>query len=159
MTIQNDYTSFDTIKNKNSCKKGKSTLDTSLVIGCYCATMVISGIAYWMLYFKWRLNVPRYFFFIHFFIVNWSALMYLNKFFQTQLDRFSLELDWIVSTPLIVLALTLSACYKSLHSSKDLIAAAMGLQAIVIVTGILGLLQNPTRQHSILFSLLDALRW
>lgn len=109
---------------------------SSPYIWAYIATALLSGLAYLFLYRVWD-NVPRRFPIIHFFIVSWSALMYLSFVEgQTLFSDYVWYMDWIISTPLIVLALVLTATYKSEGSHYDLIGAAMGLQFMLIVTGI-----------------------
>ncbi len=110
---------------------------SSPYIWAYIITAFLSGLAFLYLSKIWD-NVPRRFPIVHFFIVTWSGLMYLNFVEgQTLLSDFAWYVDWMVSTPLIVLALALTATYKSEKNHYDLIAALMGLQFMLIVTGVI----------------------
>lgn len=106
--------------------------------------MVMAASALFFLYLKklWQKQVPSYFFLIHTAIVLWSGLMYCNIYFNTVLKDYAWYLDWIVSTPLIILALGLSAMLNEPKKKWDAITMAMGLQAVTIVTGVLGQLAN-----------------
>jgi bacteriorhodopsin len=107
---------------------------TPYLIG-YIVTALASGLLYFLLSKKWD-NVPKKFPIIHFFIVTWSGLMYLNFLNATPLSDFGWYMDWMVSTPLILLALGLTA----MHNSKtrwDLLGLLMGLQFMLVVTGII----------------------
>ncbi len=106
-------------------------------IWAYIATAFLSGLAFVYLSRVWE-NVPRRFPIVHFFIVTWSGLMYLNFVEgQTILSDYAWYVDWMISTPLIVLALALTATYKSDKNHYDLIGALMGLQFMLVVTGII----------------------
>jgi len=106
-------------------------------IWMYIITAFLSGLAFLYLSRVWS-DVPRRFPIVHFFIVSWSGLMYLNFVEgQTLLSNYAWYVDWMISTPLIVLALALTATYKSDKNHYDLIAALMGLQFMLIVTGII----------------------
>lgn len=110
---------------------------SSSLIWAYIATAFLSAVGYIFLY-KWSENVPRRFPIIHFFIVTWSGLMYLNFVEgQTIFSDFVWYMDWLISTPLILLALAMTATLKSDENHYDLIGALMGLQFMLIVTGII----------------------
>lgn len=106
----------------------------TLVTG-YIFIMFFSGMSFLWLRSVWQNRVPLHFYLIHFFIVTWSGFMYMNLIFKTPLSEFTWYADWVVSTPLIVLALGLTACYEKLQKPKDLLAALMGLQALTIIPG------------------------
>lgn len=103
----------------------------------YTAIMAVSALFFLILKKVWHKQVPSYFFLIHTAIVSWSGLMYFNIYFNTPLKDYAWYLDWIVSTPLIILALGLSAMLIETKKKWDAITMAMGLQAITIVTGVL----------------------
>lgn len=107
-------------------------------IWAYIITAFLSGLGFILLYKKWSDKIPRRFPIVHFFIVTWSGLMYLNFVEgQTLLSDFAWYIDWMVSTPLIVLALALTATLKSDKNHYDLIGALMGLQFMLVVSGII----------------------
>lgn len=114
-----------------------SVSGTQPYVIAYILTAIVSGLAFLWLGKKYEKNVPWKFPIIHFFIVMWSALMYLNFIYETPLSNYAWYMDWIISTPLIVAALTLSALYNSKKPKYYLLAAVMGLQAMLILAGAL----------------------
>lgn len=78
--------------------------------------------------------------FLHTSIVGWSALMYSNFIFQFYNPIFTYYLDWIISTPLLVLALIYST--EETINGKALLAAAT--QVLVIATGLMTQLSSMT---------------
>ena len=103
----------------------------------YIATAFLSGLLYLILRkYKWT-NVPLKFPLIHFFIVTWSGIMYLNFINGgTLLSEFGWYMDWMISTPLILLALGLTAMHGR-EKRWDLLGALMGLQFMLVITGII----------------------
>ena len=101
----------------------------------YILTAFLSGLAFLALSRKWD-NVPLKFPIIHFFIVTWSGIMYLNFLNGTVFSDFGWYMDWLISTPLILLALGLTAMHGR-ETRWDLLSALMGLQFMLIVTGII----------------------
>lgn len=104
-------------------------------ISVYILTAFTSGLVFLGLRNYWK-KVPLKFNLIHFFIVTWSGLMYLNFLGSTPLTDFAWYADWMISTPLIVLALGLTAM-KDRETQWDLIGGALGMQFMLIVTGII----------------------
>ena len=102
----------------------------------YIATAFLSGLLYLFLRKVWWDNVPLKFPIIHFFIVTWSGLMYLNFLNGTPLSDFGWYMDWMLSTPLILLALGLTAMHNR-ETRWDLIGALVGLQFMLVITGII----------------------
>lgn len=96
-------------------------------------------------------GVPRLEYFVATFIPLWSGLMYLLMVLPTsgggleqgkievagQITHFARYADWIITTPLLLLALSWTAMYH--HKSKDwtLTFSLMATQVIVIVTGLI----------------------
>ncbi len=103
----------------------------------YVILLSLSGLGFLFLRSVWRNYVPDIFFWIHFFIVSWSALMYVNLVFTTPLAPYAYYADWIVSTPLIMLALGLPAMYPFTKINYSILFAIMMTQAMVIMTGFL----------------------
>jgi bacteriorhodopsin len=101
----------------------------------YIATAFLSGLGYLALSRQWD-NVPLKFPIIHFFIVTWSGLMYLNFLNATPLSDFGWYADWMISTPLILLALGLTAMHGR-ETRWDLLGALLGAQFMLIITGII----------------------
>lgn len=106
-------------------------------IQAYIATAFLSGLLYIYLSRVWWDNVPLKFPLIHFFIVVWSGIMYLNFLNESIFSDFAWYMDWLISTPLIVLALGLTALHHADETRWDLLGALMGLQFTLIVTGII----------------------
>lgn len=103
----------------------------------YVIVLSLSGLGFLYLRSLWKKSIPEIFFWIHFFIVSWSALMYLNLLYSTPLAPFAYYADWIVSTPLIMLALGLTAMYPLKKIEWSLLFPLMATQCMVIATGFL----------------------
>lgn len=102
----------------------------------YIATAFLSGLLYLYLRKVWWKNVPLKFSLIHFFIVTWSGIMYLNFLNGTSLSNFGWYMDWMISTPLILLALGLTAMHGR-DTRWDILGTLMGLQFMLVITGII----------------------
>jgi bacteriorhodopsin len=102
----------------------------------YIATAFLSGLLYLFLKKVWWSDVPLKFPLIHFFIVTWSGIMYLNFLNGTALSDFGWYMDWMVSTPLILMALGLTAMHGR-ETRWDLLGTLMGLQFMLVITGII----------------------
>ncbi|MBC5991947.1 bacteriorhodopsin [Pontibacter sp. SD6] len=107
----------------------------------YVAIMLVSGIAFYLLS-KNPKDVPYYKYTIHIFIVTWSALAYTALALNQgtievggQQVHFARYLDWVITTPLLLLSLALTG---KLITRKEgwLIGTMMGTQAIMILTGL-----------------------
>lgn len=120
-----------------------STLSSDPVTGAYVVLMALSALSFLVLSRVWD-DVPTVFFLVHFFVVVWSGLVYLTDLSGNGIHEIIgieavgtfLYFDWIISTPLMVLALGLSAIYKS-DREFGLVVGAAGLQGLVIVAGLL----------------------
>jgi len=108
-----------------------------LLNSIYVIILTLSGLGFLFLRKTWGKIVPDIFFWIHFFIVCWSAMMYMNLVFQTPLAPYAYYCDWIVSTPLIMLALGLTAMYPFTKINWSVLFAIMMTQGMIIVTGFL----------------------
>lgn len=95
-----------------------------------------SGLLYFVLQKKVWTDVPLKFAATHFFIVIWSGVMYLNFLNETPLSSFAWYMDWMISTPLILLALGLTAMHGR-ETRWDYLGILMGLQFILVITGII----------------------
>lgn len=137
-----------------SSLKAESSLEAMMgiskhsLIVFYIGVMALSALGFIIMRRKQGTQVPLYFYMIHFAIVCWSGLMYLNILFNTPLRDYAWYADWIVSTPLIVLALGLSAMYYMQEKRWDLIWAVMGFQAVTIITGVLAQLSYSQKAKS-----------
>lgn len=87
-------------------------------------------------------GVPKFEYLVATFIPIWSGLAYMAMALGQgkvevagQITHYARYIDWIVTTPLLLLALAWTAMY---FIAKDwtLIASLMGTQAIVVVTGL-----------------------
>jgi bacteriorhodopsin len=103
----------------------------------YVIILSLSALSFLYLRTLWSAKVPEIFFWIHFTIVSWSALMYLNLVFTAPIAPFTYYADWIVSTPLIMLALGLTAMYPLDKIQWNLLFPLMMIQAMIVVTGLL----------------------
>lgn len=100
------------------------------------------GAIYFIALSKNPRGVPRYEYLIATFIPIWSGLAYMAMALGQgkieiagQITHYARYIDWIVTTPLLLLSLSSTAMY---FIAKDwvLIASLMGTQVIVIVSGL-----------------------
>jgi bacteriorhodopsin len=124
-------------------------LSKNFLILAYICLMFLSAI-FFLYLSKKRHKIPLYYYFIHFFIVLWSGLMYLNIYFKSPIASYAYYADWIFTTPLIILALALTAMSKQ-DIKIELIALAMGLQAATILLGLLAQLQTGVAKYFFFF--------
>ncbi len=89
-------------------------------------------------------GVPRYEYLIAIFIPCWSGLAYLSialgqGFLDTDsgIVYFARYLDWVVTTPLLLLALALTAMFYKKKKDKAIIGALIGADVIMILTGLI----------------------
>lgn len=115
---------------------------TELWVSAYVLTAFLSASAFLGLKNYWS-EVPFKFNLIHFFVVTWSGIIYLNFLGSSPLNDFTWYADWIISTPLILLALGLTAM-KDIETRWDLIFAVTGLQFMLVVTGAISQLTGST---------------
>jgi bacteriorhodopsin len=108
----------------------------------YVAVMFGSAILFQLLSGAPR-DVPAYKYMIHTFIVVWSGLAYAAMAFgqgsviaEGQTVHYARYIDWVITTPLLLLSLTLTAKY-TIEVKGTLTAALLGTQAIMIITGLL----------------------
>ncbi|MBF2017534.1 MAG: bacteriorhodopsin [Rivularia sp. T60_A2020_040] len=113
----------------------------------YIAGMATGAIYFIILGRKPR-GVPKYEYLVAAFIPIWSGLAYLSMVLPGaeleqgkievagQVTHFARYIDWIVTTPLLLLALSWTAMHR--HHKKDwtLIASLMMTQVIVVVCGL-----------------------
>jgi bacteriorhodopsin len=87
--------------------------------------------------------VPQYKYLIHIMVVVWSGLAYSALAMQQGTTQVAGEtvfyaryIDWVVSTPLLLLSLTLTAKY-TIKVQGPVTAGLVGAQVIMILTGLL----------------------
>lgn len=119
----------------------------SLFHSIYVIAMAI-GAAYFILLSRNPRGVPKYEYFVAAFIPIWSGLAYLSMTLPHgeleqgkievagQITHYARYLDWIVTTPLLLLALAWTAMH---YIAKDwtLIGSLMGTQVIVVLSGLI----------------------
>jgi len=108
---------------------------TELWVSVYVLSAFLSAGVFLGLRYFWS-EVPLKFNLIHFFVVTWSGIMYLNFLGSSPLSDFAWYADWIISTPLILLALGLTAM-KDSETRWDLIFTVMSLQFMLVITGVI----------------------
>lgn len=108
----------------------------------YVMAMAV-GALYFMSLSRNPRGVPKYEYLVATFIPIWSGLAYLAMAMGQgkveiagQITHYARYLDWFVTTPLLLLALSWTAMH---HITKDstLIASLMGTQVIVIGSGLI----------------------
>lgn len=114
----------------------------------YIAAM-LAGAGLFLAWAQDRRGVPAASYLVAIFIPLWSAAAYLAMALGQgsievagQTVYFARYLDWIVTTPLLLLALSFTAMYKT-SKDKTLIAGLMGADAFMIITGLIADLSEP----------------
>jgi bacteriorhodopsin len=126
-------------------------MDEATLHWLYVAVMAAGA----LLFFIWSQNprgVPKHEYLIAMFIPIWSGAAYMGMALgqgkievDGQITYYARYLDWVVTTPLLLLALSLTAMYKT---SKDwtTIAGIMGADAFMIICGLIAdLSETPAR--------------
>ncbi len=108
----------------------------------YVAVMALSAVAILSMARKPK-GVPQYKYLIHAFVVIWSGLAYSAiALGQGTIEiggetvYFARYLDWVVSTPLLLLSLVLTGKY-TLKLEGAITAGLLGSQVIMILTGLI----------------------
>jgi bacteriorhodopsin len=120
--------------------------------------LYVAGMAIGAIYFislgKNPRGVPRYEYLVAAFIPIWSGLAYLAMTLpHGELEQGKIEVagqiahfarygDWVVTTPLLLLALSWTAMHRLPKKDWTLIASLMGTQVIVVVCGLIADLSN-----------------
>jgi len=114
----------------------------SLFYWLYVASMAGGAFYFWTLSRRPK-GVPQYEYLVAIFIPVWSGLAYLAMAMgQGQVEiagqtaYYARYLDWMVSTPLLLLALSFTAM-QFIEKDWMLINSLLGTQTIVIVTGLI----------------------
>jgi len=121
------------------------------VVG-YIGVCLASALAFICLRYVWH-QVPLYFFVMHATIVTWSATMYCNFLFPTPVSSYAWYCDWLLSTPLIVLALGLTAHAASNTINWSYMWALMAAQLLTITPGFLGHMTDDMTARYIWFTI------
>lgn len=115
----------------------------SLLHWLYVAGMAIGALYFWSLSRNPK-GVPQYEYLVAIFIPIWSGLAYMAMALDQgkveaagQLAHYARYLDWIVTTPLLLLALSWTAMQFMQKKDWTLIGSLMGTQVIVVVTGLI----------------------
>ncbi|MBM7660334.1 bacteriorhodopsin [Bacillus mesophilus] len=106
--------------------------------------VMAAGALYFYLLSRNPQGVYRYEYVIAIFIPCWSGAAYLSialgqGFLEVQ-DRFvyfARYLDWVVTTPLLLLALALTAMFLKEQKDKALIGSLIGADVFMILTGLI----------------------
>ena len=108
----------------------------------YVASMAIGALYFMSLSAKPR-GVPQYEYLVAIFIPVWSGLAYLAMALNQgkvgvagQITHYARYIDWVVTTPLLLLALAWTAM-QFIHKDKILIASLIGTDIIMILSGLI----------------------
>lgn len=113
----------------------------------YVAGMAIGAI-YFILLGRNPRSVPRYEYLVAAFIPIWSGLAYLSMTLPGadleqgkievagQIAHFARYIDWVVTTPLLLLSLSSTAMHRLHKKNWTLTASLMATQVIVVVCGL-----------------------
>ena len=119
-----------------------NSIETSLHI-FYFIVMISSAIYFYLLSRKPK-GVPLYEYVIAIVITGWSGVAYLSiALGQGLLERpektiyFARYLDWVVSTPLLLLSLALTAMVYQSKINRTLIASLIVADVFMILTGLI----------------------
>lgn len=119
---------------------------TSFEISLYYFYFVvmIGAAIYFFLLSRQPKSVPLYEYVLAMMITSWSGVAYLSiALGQGFLERaektiyFARYLDWVVSTPLLVLSLAFTAMYYETKKNKVLIASIIAADVFMILTGLI----------------------
>lgn len=98
-------------------------------------------------------KVPKIEYFIAFIIPIWSALAYMAMALnqgkvavEAQITYYARYLDWVVTTPLLLLSLSLVAMYK-IKKDKILIAGLMVADIIMVICGLIADLSQGNNRY------------
>lgn len=115
---------------------------SSLLHWGYALVMGLSAVAFYVLSRNPK-GVPQYKYLIHLFVVVWSGLAYAGLAMgqgiveahgrEVYLPRY---LDWVVTTPLLLLSLNLTGKY-TIELEGSVTGGLLGSQVIMILTGML----------------------
>lgn len=98
----------------------------------YAIASFSAAIVFFGLYFGWNRLIPFKIHLYHTLIVGWSALIYLSAALEILPEIVPyFYIDWIVSTPLMLLAFAASAAEDDLN----ILRGAAALQVLVILAG------------------------
>ncbi|UII57580.1 bacteriorhodopsin [Cytobacillus spongiae] len=113
--------------------------------------VMICGAFYLFLLSRDPKGVPKYEYVIAIFIPCWSGAAYLSialgQGFVEQQDQviyFARYLDWVVTTPLLLLALALTAMFFQPKKDIALISSLIGADVVMILTGLIADFSNGT---------------
>jgi bacteriorhodopsin len=114
----------------------------TLLYGFYVLAMALGALVFTAWAFNPR-GVHIYEYAVAIFIPVWSGLAYLSMAFnqgQLQIDNqttyYARYLDWVVTTPLLLLALSFTAMHY-VKKNKTLIAGLMGADVVMILSGLI----------------------
>ncbi len=109
----------------------------------YVAVMAASGLAIFLMSRNPK-GVPSYKYLIHIFVVIWSGLAYTSIALGQgvlevgdQTVYYARYIDWVVTTPLLLLSLVLTGHY-TLKLEGPITAGLLGSQVIMVLTGLVG---------------------
>ncbi|MDQ0483629.1 bacteriorhodopsin [Guptibacillus hwajinpoensis] len=109
----------------------------------YFVVMISASIYFFILSRKPK-SVPLYEYVLAMMITSWSGVAYLSialgqGFIESSEKTifFARYLDWVVSTPLLLLSLALTAMYYETKKNKVLIASIIAADVFMILTGLI----------------------
>ena len=119
-----------------------NSIETALHI-FYFIVMISSAIYFYLLSRKPK-GVPMYEYVVAILITGWSGVAYLSiALGQGLLEKpdktiyFARYIDWVVSTPLLLLSLALTAMFYQSKINYTLIASLIAADVFMIVTGLI----------------------
>ncbi len=108
----------------------------------YVACMAAGALIFW-LWSRSPRGVPQYEYLVAMFIPIWSGIAYMAMAFDQgktevagQITHYARYADWVVTTPLLLLALGLTAMFRLERKDKTLLAALVGADVVMILCGL-----------------------
>ncbi|KIL51030.1 bacteriorhodopsin, partial [Jeotgalibacillus campisalis] len=119
--------------------------ETIVLLHWVYAAVMFSGAGYFIWLSRRPTGIPSYEFLIASIIPIWSGLAYFSiaigqGLFETS-DKtvyFARYIDWVVTTPLLLVALALTAMFYSPRKNKVLIWSLVSADVLMILTGLIG---------------------
>jgi bacteriorhodopsin len=123
--------------------KREQAVDFETLMNTFYVLVMAAGALLFVAWSRDPRGVPQYEYLIATFIPVWSGAAYLAMAFDQgklavdgQITYYARYLDWVVTTPLLLLALALTAMF-GIKKDKTLIAALIGADVFMILTGLI----------------------
>lgn len=117
----------------------------------YFILMALSALGFLSLRRIYNSIVPPIYYNLYIVITLWSGLIYFNFLGQKPLSYFTWYANWLITTPLTVLALSLFALFEQKEKHWQSLIAFMGVQIFSILAGLGAHIYWPSFIANVLF--------